>query len=110
MVPFEQRRDEMAAEVLDLLPERVVRYRLPDFTIVYCNSAWAAFNKLRPADVVGRSLREFLSDDGNAGLELRGQPAQRGHAGAWPTPSLARTSTPPTAGCSGSTGCCPAAR
>ncbi len=70
MVPFEQRRDEMAAEVLDLLPERVVRYRLPDFTIVYCNSAWAAFNKLCPADVVGRSLREFLSDDGNAGLEL----------------------------------------
>lgn len=71
MVPFEKRRDEMATEVLDLLPERVVRYRVPDFTIVYCNAAWAAFNKLLPSEVVGRSLREFLSDDGNAGLELQ---------------------------------------
>ena len=26
--------------ILDALPERVVRYRLPDLTVVYCNSAW----------------------------------------------------------------------
>ena len=56
------------AEVLDALPERVVRYRLPDLTIVYCNTSWAAWYDLEPAQAVGHRLDEFLSDDGRAGL------------------------------------------
>ena len=29
--------------MLDALPEQVVRYRLPDLSIVDCNSSWAAW-------------------------------------------------------------------
>ncbi|MEY2552353.1 MAG: hypothetical protein QOC57_213 [Ilumatobacteraceae bacterium] len=56
------------AEVLDSLPERVVRYRLPELTIVYCNASWAAWYHLEPGEVLGHSLDEFLSEDGRAGL------------------------------------------
>ena len=56
------------AETLDALPEQVVRYRLPDLTIVYCNVAWATWYHLEPSEVVGRTLDEFLSEDGKAGL------------------------------------------
>lgn len=59
------------ADTLDALPEQVVRYRLPDLTIVYCNAAWAAWYNIRPSDAVGRRLSEFLSDDGFAGLEAQ---------------------------------------
>ena len=69
---------ERLAEVLDALPERVVRYRLPDLTIVYCNTSWAAWYDLAPAVVVGRPLDGFLSDDGRAGLNL--QLARLSHA------------------------------
>lgn len=62
---------ERLAEVLDALPERVVRYRLPDLTIVYCNISWAAWYGVEPAQVVGHTLDEFLSDDGRAGLALQ---------------------------------------
>ena len=34
--------DRHLAETLDALPEQVVRYRLPDLTIVYCNASWAS--------------------------------------------------------------------
>ncbi len=57
-----------AAAMLDALPERVNRYRLPDLTIVYCNAAWAAEYNVEPADALGRPLDEFLSDDELAGL------------------------------------------
>ena len=56
------------AEMLDALPERVVRYRIADLTIVYCNASWAAWYDLEPPDVLNRSLDEFLSEDGRAGL------------------------------------------
>ncbi|MBK5331064.1 MAG: diguanylate cyclase [Ilumatobacteraceae bacterium] len=56
------------AETLDALPEQVVRYRLPDLTIVYCNAAWATWYHLDPTEVLGRTLDEFLSEDGKAGL------------------------------------------
>ena len=56
------------AETLDALPELVVRYRIPDHTIVYCNASWAAWYQLDPDEVVGRKLDEFLSEDGMAGL------------------------------------------
>jgi diguanylate cyclase (GGDEF)-like protein/PAS domain S-box-containing protein len=56
------------AETLDALPEQVVRYRLPDLTIVYCNVSWARWYNSDPSDVVGHGLDEFLSADGLAGL------------------------------------------
>ncbi len=56
------------AEMLNALPERVVRYTLPDLTIVYCNAAWAAAYGTTPAQGIGRPLTEFLSPDGRAGL------------------------------------------
>ena len=59
------------AEMLDALPERVVRYRLPDLTIAYCNASWAAWYDLEPSEVVGRKLDEFLSADGKEGLALQ---------------------------------------
>ena len=56
------------AATLDALPEQVVRYRIPDLTIVYCNVAWATWYHLEPNQVLGRTLDEFLSEDGKAGL------------------------------------------
>ena len=68
-VPGDASHYERLAEVLDALPERVVRYRLPDLTIVYCNTSWAAWYDLVPKQVLGRTLDEFLSEDGRAGLD-----------------------------------------
>ena len=56
------------AEMLDALPERVVRYAVPDLTIIYCNVAWAAAYNITPAEAVGHKLNEFLSKDGQEGL------------------------------------------
>ena len=57
-----------AAEILDALPERVIRYRLSDLTIVYCNRSCEDGYDLTPACAVGRNLNEFLSADGRLGL------------------------------------------
>ncbi|MEY2581459.1 MAG: hypothetical protein QOE09_1308 [Ilumatobacteraceae bacterium] len=59
---------EDAAAMLDSLPERVNRYRLPDLAITYCNEAWAAQYNVEPTRAIGRPLDEFLSDDELAGL------------------------------------------
>ncbi len=59
------------AEMLDALPERVVRYRLSDLSIVYCNASWAAWYNREPADVLNHSLDEFLAEDGRAGLRAQ---------------------------------------
>ena len=59
------------AETLDVMPERVIRYRLSDHTISYCNVAWASGHNVVPADVIGRVLDEFLSAAETAGLELQ---------------------------------------
>jgi diguanylate cyclase (GGDEF)-like protein/PAS domain S-box-containing protein len=56
------------AEMLDALPEQVVRYRVSDLTILYCNSSWAAWYHSEPAQLIGRTLDEFLSPDGKEGL------------------------------------------
>ncbi len=56
------------AEMLDALPERVIRYRLADLTVIYCNAAWAAGHTLVPTDVIGHKLDEFLSKGERAGL------------------------------------------
>jgi diguanylate cyclase (GGDEF)-like protein/PAS domain S-box-containing protein len=59
------------AEMLDALPEQVVRYRLPELTIMYCNASWAAWYDSTPELLVGRTLDEFLSEDGKEGLKAQ---------------------------------------
>ena len=57
-----------AAAMLDALPERVNRYRLPDLEIVYCNAAWAAQYHVDPDQAIGQPLDRFLSEDELVGL------------------------------------------
>jgi diguanylate cyclase (GGDEF)-like protein/PAS domain S-box-containing protein len=57
--------------MLDFLPERVIRFRLPDLTILFCNAAWAAGHGLTPDEIVGRTMDEMLSPAGRADLELQ---------------------------------------
>jgi diguanylate cyclase (GGDEF)-like protein/PAS domain S-box-containing protein len=54
--------------ILDALPERVVRYRVADLTIFYCNAAWAAGHHRAPSDVLRRVLTDWLSDSERLGL------------------------------------------
>ena len=56
------------AGMLDALPERVIRYRLPDLTVTYCNVAWAAGHNLLPAQVIGHTLDQLLSPAEKVGL------------------------------------------
>jgi len=56
------------AGMLDALPERVIRYRLADLNVVYCNASWAAGHNATPEDVVGHSIEEFLSAGERVGL------------------------------------------
>jgi diguanylate cyclase (GGDEF)-like protein/PAS domain S-box-containing protein len=58
-----------ALAMLDALPERVIRYRLSDLVVTYCNAVWAAAYHLEPPQVVGRPLDQFLNRDGLAGLK-----------------------------------------
>jgi diguanylate cyclase (GGDEF)-like protein/PAS domain S-box-containing protein len=57
--------------MLDALPEQVVRYRLPDLTILYCNASWASWYSNEPAHFIGHKLDEFLSEDGRDGLRAQ---------------------------------------
>ena len=57
--------------MLDVLPERVIRFRVPELTIVYCNDAWASGHDLTPADVIGRTMDDLLSPAALADLELQ---------------------------------------
>lgn len=51
----------MQAEILDVMPERVVRFSLADHSIVYCNPAWARSHGA-PADfLLGRRLEDLLT-------------------------------------------------
>ena len=61
--------EQNAVATLDALPERVIRYRLPDLVVTYCNTVWAAAYNLDPADVIGRPLDQFLNKDGLIGLK-----------------------------------------
>ncbi len=58
-------------DMIDVLPERVIRFRLPDLTIVYCNAAWANGHSLDPVDVIGRTMGEMLSPAAMADLEVQ---------------------------------------
>lgn len=55
-------------EVLDVLSERIVRYRFDDQTIVDCNRAWALANGGEPDDYVGRPLYTLLTPLEREGL------------------------------------------
>lgn len=57
------------ANILDVMPERVIQFRVHDLSIMYCNAAWAAGYDLRPSDIIGRSLDEFLSAVESVGLD-----------------------------------------
>jgi diguanylate cyclase (GGDEF)-like protein/PAS domain S-box-containing protein len=57
--------------MLDFLPERVIRFRLDDLTILFCNAAWAAGHGLTPDEVVGLTMNDLLSPAGRAELELQ---------------------------------------
>ena len=59
------------AEILDALAERVVRYRVADRTILYCNAAWAAAHDATPAAMTGRRLDDLLGADELAGLRIQ---------------------------------------
>ena len=63
-----ERTELDARAMLDALPERVIRYRLSDLVVTYCNTVWAAAYHLEPAQVIGRPLDQFLNEDGLAGL------------------------------------------
>lgn len=57
--------------MLDVLPERVNRYRLADRVILYCNTSWAAQYQVTPEAAIGRVLDDFLSDDELEGLHAQ---------------------------------------
>lgn len=70
-VDHNQEYYESLAAMLDSLPERLVRYRISDLTIVYCNASWAAWYDLVPDQIVGSKLDTYLSEDGKAGLKAQ---------------------------------------
>jgi diguanylate cyclase (GGDEF)-like protein/PAS domain S-box-containing protein len=70
-VAHDEKYFEDIAETLDALTERVVRYRLADLTVLYCNKAWAAGHDLTPAQVVGRTLDDILTPAEMTGLEYQ---------------------------------------
>ena len=70
-VLLDERYYKGVAGMLDALPERVIRYCLPDLTVTYCNVAWAAGHNLEPAEVIGHTLSELLSPAEKVGLELQ---------------------------------------
>lgn len=85
-----QRNERLLAEMLDVLPDRVSRYRVDDRTIVYCNRVWAAGHGATPDEMVGRSLDDLLSPS-----ELDGLRAQLARLG--PDTPLLPDVTPRTA-------------
>lgn len=58
-------------EVLDLLTERIVRYRVDDLRILFCNTAWSAALGSSPERVTGRTMSAVLPPDELAGLHLQ---------------------------------------
>jgi diguanylate cyclase (GGDEF)-like protein/PAS domain S-box-containing protein len=60
-----------AAEVLDMMPERVVRFSVPSLMVSYCNAAWAEGHDLSPPEVIGHRMDEFLSAAELVGLEFQ---------------------------------------
>jgi diguanylate cyclase (GGDEF)-like protein/PAS domain S-box-containing protein len=55
-------------EVLDLLSERIVRYRFADLTVLYCNRAWASAIGAEPDALLGRRLDSLLTPTEREGM------------------------------------------
>ncbi len=68
MAPADEDYYRGLAQLLDALRERVVRYRVHDLEILYCNAAWASSHNLEPAELVGRSLADLLTPGELEGL------------------------------------------
>jgi len=51
----------LQSEILDLMPERVVRFRVDDHSIVYCNPAWAQGHQATVEALLGRRLDDLLT-------------------------------------------------
>jgi len=49
------------SEILDLMPERVVRFAVGDHSILYCNRAWALGHGAPAMALVGRRLDDLLT-------------------------------------------------
>ncbi len=77
------------AQTLDLLSERVARYRVSDLVLVYCNRSWAAQFDAAPEDLVGQPISRFLDP-----AEMRGLHSQLARLSP-ATPYLADTEVRP---------------
>jgi diguanylate cyclase (GGDEF)-like protein/PAS domain S-box-containing protein len=60
---------QRAAMTLDVLPEHVSRYTLPDHIITYCNATWAEHHHVEVNEAIGGHLEDFLSADELVGLQ-----------------------------------------
>jgi diguanylate cyclase (GGDEF)-like protein/PAS domain S-box-containing protein len=67
-VLVDERYYKGVAGMLDALPERVIRYRVSDLTVTYCNVAWAAGHNLSPAQVIGQRVDTLLGAAEKVGL------------------------------------------
>jgi diguanylate cyclase (GGDEF)-like protein/PAS domain S-box-containing protein len=70
-VADDEQRREWLADMLDSLPERVVRYAVSDRRISYCNRAWALSHNATPAGLAGRCLDDLLSAGEHEGLAAK---------------------------------------
>lgn len=59
---------EQLAQILDELTERIARYRVSDFVLLYCNHAYANALGTTRQELLGRRLDEFLTPDEQVGL------------------------------------------
>ena len=57
-----------ALSILDAISERVVRYRIADLRITYCNDAWRALFDVELSAALGQPLDKFLSPNALVGL------------------------------------------
>ncbi|MFM2078076.1 MAG: hypothetical protein RJA49_1966 [Actinomycetota bacterium] len=60
---------ERAALTLDVMPEHVSRYTVPEHIITYYNANWAEHHHVDGREAIGRQLEEFLSADELVGLQ-----------------------------------------
>jgi diguanylate cyclase (GGDEF)-like protein/PAS domain S-box-containing protein len=56
------------AQTLDLLSERVARYRVDDLVLTYCNRSWAAQYHADPSELIGLRIDTLLNSDEMQGL------------------------------------------
>jgi diguanylate cyclase (GGDEF)-like protein/PAS domain S-box-containing protein len=61
-------RSRASEPTLDLLADRICRFRRDDHRIVYCNPAWAAPFGREPAELVGHRIEELLGDAERAAM------------------------------------------